>query len=431
MNIKNYVTKLVIISIACAGTTLPMQNNVLTKESSTHDKNLALFKAISDDDEEAVKKVLELGADVNAQDEDQKSIKEGDYPLHMRIRYKAISFLLSSFETKNQITHILIQSGACVDMRNKSGYSPLLLALVMRSTFVSPDSTSRLDALIETLLVNNANPNLFDPINGYRPLHYAAHFGDAELVKKLLYYGADPNVYHNHKETPLIINIKKGSSRSNYREINTWLLQYGANLEHKDAVGTLPTGLPDDFKVNDRDTLLLRLTDESQIRFPGLAALQFMRSLVKYNFDVPLKVYSHFSKQNKLDTLKKNLEPIKLDDVSIIKEEDLVNVTSYKNFLCRLLLLTRPFMTKNNIENDTFSRLEIQEFFKFIKEKAPLLPETGMLARTICTKRMHENLSEKLAKELFNDVLLITQTDSNKRKETHENNEHLDKKIKL
>lgn len=417
MNIKNRLTKLLIICLACIGTTFPMQKNVLTKDSSTQDNNLALFKAISDDDEEGVEKALKMGADVNAQDGD------GNYPLHMRI--------LSSFKTKNQITYTLIEGGARVDMRNKSGYSPLLLALLMRSASVSPDSTSRLDAIIVTLLGNNANPNLFDPITGNRPLHYAAHFGDAELFKKLLYYGADPNVYNHKKETPLIINLQKreSSNNNNYREINTWLLQYGANLEHKDAVGTLPTGLPDDFKVNDRDTLLLRLTDESQIRFPGLAALQFMRSLVKYNFDVPLKVYSHFLKQNKLDILKKNLEPVKLNNASILREEDLVNVTSYKNRLYRMLL-TRPFITKNKIESNSFSSLEIKELFKFIKEKAPLLPETGMLARTICNKRMHENLSEKLATESFNDVLLITQADSLKRKDAPDNSQ-LGKKTKF
>ena len=123
--------------------------------------NTPLYMAASNGNIEAVKILLEAGADVNA-----KNFK-GETPL-----YVAIS------KNNNELAKLLMQYNA--DVNHKvHGWTPLYFAILKKNNEIA-----------KILIEHNANVDLID-YYGYSPLMLAARNGDVEAVQLLIDNGAD------------------------------------------------------------------------------------------------------------------------------------------------------------------------------------------------------------------------------------------------
>lgn len=143
---------------------------------------------------------------------------DGNTPIHIAVQKEANATVLS----------YLIKKGYSFDTRNSSGFTPLALAI-----------KSNQDDLVSILLENGANPfnevsdeneNALiialkkdaEPMLGYilkysgkktdimgnTILHYAAHYGSSNTIKRILAFGLDPKVKNIAGETPYDVAIK-------------------------------------------------------------------------------------------------------------------------------------------------------------------------------------------------------------------------------
>lgn len=107
---------------------------------------------------------------------------------------------------------VLMVHGTGVNLRNKAGETPLMLAV-----------KAKMLRLTEILLKNKADPNIGDCL-GARPLHYAQ---ETETVKRLLQIGADPDATTVHAHvTPLMAAAYQGQAH-----VVEALLDVGASLD--------------------------------------------------------------------------------------------------------------------------------------------------------------------------------------------------------
>lgn len=123
----------------------------------------------------------------------------------------------------NDIVEKLIKAGANVNAQNNCKQTPLHLAVLRRNWKV-----------IDTLIAYNSNVNIQE-LKGNTALHFAIDMlwsrRDIQqqmrlwTIKKLLHCGADPNVSNVRGETPLMIAVKYGDL-----DIVKDLLAFGANV---------------------------------------------------------------------------------------------------------------------------------------------------------------------------------------------------------
>lgn len=164
---------------------------------------LAIWEATSSHKEEAVKILLQAGADIN-------------------MRYKATSYndaiLMAAgngdppkfAEEDAKIIKLLIKSGANPNSLSDEGKTPLY-GSIFRSSVPK----------VKVLLENGADPNFYSSL-GYTPLIEASIRGNLEVVKLLLEHGADPTISHKKIETITPLSASKNPS------ISALLRQYGA-----------------------------------------------------------------------------------------------------------------------------------------------------------------------------------------------------------
>lgn len=120
---------------------------------------------------ETVQAVIRKGADVNQPN------RMGAYPLHLTYRYA-------------NLTSILIQSGAALEVRNYEGQTPLSRAAAEQET-----------AVVKALIEAGADVNARS-YTGLVPLHYAAWYGAETIARQLLDAGADLSaVSYNGEKT--------------------------------------------------------------------------------------------------------------------------------------------------------------------------------------------------------------------------------------
>lgn len=115
----------------------------------------------------------------------------------------------------------LIDHGADVDARDRSGQTPLHLA-------ASQDQSE----IVRLLLDGGADIDAPELQHGYRPLHLAASSGSVAVTELLVRRGADLDALTHHGETALHLAAAKG-----YTGVIELLLKYRAKLEIRNTDG--------------------------------------------------------------------------------------------------------------------------------------------------------------------------------------------------
>lgn len=143
-----------------------------------------------------IKRLIEAGADVNAEDEG------GNSPL-----------LYAIWRNSVELTKLLISAGLNVDAKNKSGES--LLHRVINSDIRN----------VHILIKAGADVNAQDN-DGNTPLHKIADYRKLGTVELLISAGADVNAENLNGETPLLLLY-------DFVEIRNLLKEHGAVILKK------------------------------------------------------------------------------------------------------------------------------------------------------------------------------------------------------
>jgi ankyrin repeat protein len=165
-----------------------------------------LHYAVSTNQTEATRILLDAGADIEAKDIDEwtplyvaawNGAKEAatlllDWGASQNIRSSSGWTPLHAAAGWNryQVAQLLLDRGANIEAKDSDHWTPLYVAAWNGSTETA-----------KCLLSHKANPNP-TASNGWTPLHGAAQEGNTELVKLLLQYGANPNALSKSGKTP-------------------------------------------------------------------------------------------------------------------------------------------------------------------------------------------------------------------------------------
>ena len=155
---------------------------------------------------EAVRKLIECGADLTAQTNDRST------PLH-----------LASQAGQVNVTRVLVEHGADLTAQNNHGSTPLHLALEWEQV-----DTARM--LIERGADLAAQNN-----HGWTPLHLASQMGKVDIVHVLIERGADLTAQNNHGSTPLHLALDLGQVN-----VARLLIERGADITAQNRNGTTP-----------------------------------------------------------------------------------------------------------------------------------------------------------------------------------------------
>jgi ankyrin repeat protein len=166
-----------------------------------------LATVVQRNDLDAVRALLEYGAQVNVQDQHGRtplslSIVHGNLEL-IRLLLTAGAdpsvgeppVLVAVTRGRNDVIRLLAEHGANLN-RGAKNYTPLLAAMRDAST-------------LQALLDSGADPNLGTTKEGNTPLHVAAAAGNADSVKVLLAHGADAAAKNADGETAYDFARKK------------------------------------------------------------------------------------------------------------------------------------------------------------------------------------------------------------------------------
>lgn len=128
--------------------------------------NDSIFEAALSGLRPEVIKILEKGIDINAQDEDGRTV-----------------LMYASFNGHSELIRDLLLRGAKVNLQDVNGRTALMLA----ASGPFPDA-------VKLLLDHNADPNMIDKEEHFTALMYAAAEGQLEVVRLLMKYQADPGM---------------------------------------------------------------------------------------------------------------------------------------------------------------------------------------------------------------------------------------------
>jgi len=176
---------------------LLLEHGADARAKSKHGET-ALHSAASRGDTEIAAMLIERGADVNAE------ISGGTTPLHQ-----------GSWNGHEEILKLLLAKGAEVDPKTTGGVTPLYQA-------AGPGAERHDKGCVEVLLAHGASVNVTDE-RGNTMLHTAAYYGNKGVIEILLTRGVPVNSKNRRGETPLQV-----ASRNKHPEIAELLRQHGA-----------------------------------------------------------------------------------------------------------------------------------------------------------------------------------------------------------
>ena len=174
------------------------------EQANAQEMETPLHKAVQNRNLSDVRRLLDGGADINAQD------SEGGTPLY----WAAAGPYPNRRQNLVQIAELLISRGAAIDMPNNDGTTPLLLA-----------TDFRFREMVELLIRRGANVNLGNN-EGTTPLHDAAGASDTDIMSLLLAGGANIEAKNSLNATPLFYSVDRSDDA--IRGVNL-LLKHGAN----------------------------------------------------------------------------------------------------------------------------------------------------------------------------------------------------------
>lgn len=208
----------------------------------------ALKKAISDNNLSQVEILLEKGANPNEfykldLKKDLYDKSEYRIPIFLAIKknnYKVVKALLDNGANPNVYRHGKPPLYYCASIKRikifelllKNGADPDIMlngaSLVFRLISIL-DEKPYMEKALDILLENGVNTNIGN--NNMTPLEYAIISEKSKLIKKLLQYGADPNLVNEKGATPTLYALKLYGEDSN---ITKDLLNGGGIIPPKD-----------------------------------------------------------------------------------------------------------------------------------------------------------------------------------------------------
>lgn len=180
---------------------------------------------------DAAKRLLDAGADANAQD------NTGRTPLHAAVAADAMG-----------VFQILLRNRATnLNARMHDGTTPLILAARLA-----------IEGMVEDLINADADINAADN-SGKTALHWAAAVNNVDAVNILLAHGANRDAQDEKEETPLFLAAREGSY-----EASRALLDNFANREITDHMDRLPRDVASERLHHD----IVRLLNDHVPRSP-------------------------------------------------------------------------------------------------------------------------------------------------------------------
>ena len=167
---------------------------------------------------ERVQQLIDDGADVNAADQ------YGNQPLHD-----------AASTAQVEVARVLIDAGADVSANGQLEKKPLhQLADNVMNHSRAKSKKSQIKAMIRLLVKHGANINVRNR-TGKTPLHLAAYYGKTVTAKSLIQAGADVNAVNDFEQTPL--HSAASSPDNNTFEIAKSLIDAGIIVNWPDHEG--------------------------------------------------------------------------------------------------------------------------------------------------------------------------------------------------
>ena len=195
-------------------------NDTMTPLHLVSQSRLAMFGDYSHISKTA-QLLLEHGASVRVRN------KNGQTPLHA-----------ASHNGLSDIVALLLKFGADVDAQDNDTMTPLFL--VSEHLFGDDSQTTKTAQL---LLEHGASVHVRNK-TGWMPLHTASHRGHSCIVALLLKFGADVDAQDNDTMTPLLLVSQSGfGDESQTAKTAQLLLEHGASVHMRNKNGQMPLHL--------------------------------------------------------------------------------------------------------------------------------------------------------------------------------------------
>lgn len=201
------------------------------------DKNTIspLLLAIFTESSEAVKLLMEYGADIH---------KNSEVSYLVQASCGGFNGSFSNKEKKIELMRILLDAGINPNGEIVNGVQqmPIFDAIISNEV-----------GFVNILLEYGANIETVEDTGGFTPLITAVYHGFTDIVTLLLEYGANVEASTNNGETSLMLAASSGNI-----EIAHLLLEYGANMDSKDVRGYTPY----DTAVNSEEEAMIEFLKE-------------------------------------------------------------------------------------------------------------------------------------------------------------------------